>query len=184
VNPPQTVPVWDGAVRLLHWTLVLAMAVATLSLWWLDALHQPAGYVALAAVTVRLLWGTVLAPRASYARFTQFVRAPRATWAYLRLLLHRREPRCIGHNPLGGWMVLTLMACVLGLALTGWLYTSDWLWGDERVEQVHRALAWVLCGLVPAHLAGVAYTSLRHHENLVRAMFTGRKRGPEDGDVA
>jgi cytochrome b len=178
------VKVWDGAVRLLHWTLVLSVAVATLSLWWLVGLHQPAGYVALAAVGLRLLWGCCFAPRAGYARFAQFLRSPRATLAYLRQLRQGREARYIGHNPLGGWMVLALMACVAGLALSGWLYTSDWLWGNERVEQVHLALAWLLGVLVSLHVAGVLFTSLRHRENLVRAMFSGSKRAPGEGDIS
>jgi cytochrome b len=178
------VKVWDGAVRVLHGTLVLSLALATLSLWWLGQLHQPAGYVALAAVALRLLWGAWFAPRAGYARFAQFVRSPRVTLAYLHLLLRHHEPRYIGHNPLGGWMVLALMACVAGLGLTGWLYTTDWLWGDEHVEQVHVVLAWTLGVLANLHLAGVAFTSWRHRENLAAAMLSGDKRAPAEGDVS
>ncbi len=187
-----TLKVWGAAVRLLHWGLVASVAVSTLALWWLGGLHQPAGYVALAIALGRVLWGVLwdvrggaLVHHTSYARFAQFaqfVRTPRATLAYLSLLLRRREPRYIGHNPLGGWMVLALLACVTGLGLTGWLYTTDLFWGDETVERVHRALAWSLLALVLLHLSGVAYTSLRHRENLVRAMLNGRKRAPAEHD--
>jgi cytochrome b len=175
------VKVWDAAVRLLHWTLVLAVAAATFSLWCLSSVHQPAGYLALAAVGLRLCWG-LLGP-AGPARFSRFVRSPRMTLAYARQLRRHQAPRHLGHNPLGGWMVVALMACVAGLALTGWLYTSDWLWGDERVEQLHLALAWTLGVLVSLHLAGVLFTSLHQRENLVRAMCSGRKRAPGAGDV-
>ena len=181
--PPSspTVRVWDRTVRVLHWSLVVAVALAAVGTVALFGAHQPAGYAALAIVVLRVLWGG-LGNR--YARFGQFVRAPRATLRYARAVLRRREPRCLGHNPLGGWMVVALMGCIAGLALTGWLYTTDAFFGDETVERAHRALAWALLGLVVAHLAGVAFTSLRQRENLVAAMFDGRKRAPAGDDIA
>ena len=175
------VRVWDRAVRLLHWSLVGAVALAAAStLTWFGA-HRPAGYAALAVVALRLLWGGI---GGRYARWRQFVRGPRATLRYALAVARRREPRHLGHNPLGGWMIVALLGCVAGLALTGWLYTTDALWGDETIERVHRALAWALLGLVVAHLAGVIFTSRRQRENLVGAMLDGRKRVPSDGDIA
>lgn len=178
------VRVWDGAVRLLHWTLVVSVALSWITTLGWDAVpgpwHQPAGWVALAAVALRLPWGFV---GSRYARFAQFVRSPGRTWVYLRQVLARREPRHIGHNPLGGWMVLALMAQVLLLALTGWLYTTDRYFGDETVEAVHLTLAWTLLALVAVHVGGVVYTSVRHRENLVAAMLSGRKRAPMPGDI-
>jgi cytochrome b len=167
-------------VRLLHWTLVLGCAVATLAIWRFSDLHQPAGYVALAAVLLRLLWAGF---GSRHARFTSFLRSPRTTLAYAADVLRGRERRFVGHNPLGGWMIVALMLTVGGLALTGWLYTSDWLWGDETVENVHVAFAWALLALVILHVGGVVFTSLRHRENLVAAMFSGRKRGPAADDI-
>jgi cytochrome b len=172
--------VWDSAVRTLHWAVVGAVAAAALSVFWFGGIHEGAGYLALAAVGLRVLWG-VFGSR--YARFGQFVRTPSATLDYARRVWARREPRYLGHNPLGGWMVLALMGCVTGLAVSGWLYRSDRFWGDETVEAVHRALAWVLLGLFGLHLVGVVFTSRRHRENLVRAMLNGRKRSPAPGDV-
>ena len=179
-------PVWDRVVRLAHWTLVASVALAWLStiaaLAAIGRWHQPVGYLALAAVLLRALWG--IAGPNRYARFAQFVRAPRATWAYARDLLAHREPRYLGHNPLGAWMIVALMACVIGLALTGWLYTTDRFWGDETVETVHEVLAWTLLALAALHIAGVAYTSFRQRENLVRAMFDGTKAAPRGRDGA
>ncbi len=168
-------------MRLLHWALAIAIGIAALSTLRFFGWHQPAGYAALAAVLVRLVWGGF---GNRYARFGQFVRGPRPTLAYASSLLRRREPRYLGHNPLGAWMIVALMVCVVGLALTGWLYTTDWLWGNELVEQVHRALAWSLLPLVAGHVAGVILTTARHRENLVLSMVDGRKRAAENGDVA
>ena len=181
---PARTPVWDGVVRVLHWSLVLSLALATLTtLGWGNDLHQAAGYAALAVVVLRLLWPLLGGVRAKNARFRAFVKAPRATLAYLRLVLSHREPRHLGHNPLGGWMIVALLSTVVALAVTGWLYTTDAFWGDETVERIHAALAWWLLGLVILHLTGVIYTSWRQRENLVAAMFSGAKRPPAPGDV-
>ena len=166
--------VWDPLVRVLHWSLVAMLLLSWLGTFAIAGTHQPAGYVALALVLLRLVWGGV---GSKYARFSQFVRGPRATWNYLMAVLRRREPRHIGHNPLGAWMILALLACVAGLGLTGWLYTTDAFWGDATVEALHVGLAWTLLGLVLLHIAGVFYTSRRQRESLLLAMFSGRKRG-------
>ena len=143
-------------------------------------LKVAAGYVAAAAVVLRLVWGI----RGSrYARLSQFVRSPRQVLAYARALRAGDEPRYIGHNPLGGWMVLALWATAAALALTGWLYTTDWLWGYEWLSDLHAGLAWAIVALVTAHLGVVAMTSWRHRENLVGAMFSGAKRAPQPGDI-
>lgn len=181
---PSRTRVWDGVVRTLHWSLVLSVALAALTtLGWGSDLHQAAGYTAVVVVVLRLLWPWVGGARARHARLRSFVKAPRATLGYLRLVLARREPRHLGHNPLGGWMIVALLATVAALAATGWLYTTDAFWGDQAVERIHAALAWWLLALVIGHLAGVAYTSFRQRENLVAAMFSGRKRAAAPADI-
>lgn len=171
--------VWDGPVRLLHWALALCVACA----WWTggstDGWHEWLGYAAAAIVALRLAWG--FGP-SRYARFAHFVRGPRATWSYAQTVCRGTAPRHLGHNPLGAWMVLALLACVGLLSLTGWLYTTDWLWGYGWLYWTHFLLGWLLVGLVGLHLCGVAITGRQHRENLVRAMVTGRKPAPGDGD--
>ena len=178
-------PVWDRFVRALHWMLVASVTLAWLStvalLRAIGFTHQGAGYVALAAVLLRIVWG--FGP-SRHARFAQFVRGPRITLAYARAVAARREPRYLGHNPLGAWMVLALMACVIGLALSGWLYTTDRFFGNETVDAIHQVLAWTLLVLIGLHVFGVIFTSLRHRENLVRAMLDGRKPAARHTDIA
>ena len=173
--------VWDPVVRVLHWSLVAAVALGWATTLRLGGWHEIVGYAALAIVLARVAWG-VVGPRR--ARWSQFVRGPRATWRYARLVLRRREPRHLGHNPLGACMVLALFVCVGGLAVTGWLYRSDAFWGSEAVEQWHVGIAWTMLALISIHLAGVVWASLRHRENLTGAMFHGTKRETGPGDVA
>jgi cytochrome b len=171
---------WDPLVRTGHWLLVASVAAAWLTREGWGRWHEWIGYAALALVALRVAWGR-LGPR--YARFSQFVRAPAATLAYAKRLLAGNEPRHIGHNPLGGWMIVALLATTGLCALSGWLYTTDRFWGDERIENLHEALAIALLVLAALHLAGVVIASLRHRENLIASMIDGRKRPPADGDA-
>jgi cytochrome b len=179
--------VWDALVRVLHWTLAGAVATCWITGHWppghFDDWHHTAGYVAGAAVVLRLVWGFVGGPGSRYARLSQFVRRPRDVLAYARTMRAGSEPRYIGHNPLGGWMVLALWSVAAALSLTGWLYTTDWLWGYEWLSDLHAWLAWGIAALVAGHLCGVVVTSWRHRENLVGAMFSGKKRAPEATDI-
>jgi cytochrome b len=168
----RTIMIWDPIVRAGHWLLALTVLFAWLTRHSPGPWHEWIGYASLAIVAVRLVWGW----RASgHARFADFVRGPRKTLAYVRELLGGREPRTLGHNPLGGWMVIALLVTATIVGASGWLYTTDRFWGVEWVETLHRRSTNVLWTLVGLHVAGVLYTSLRHRENLVAAMLHGRK---------
>lgn len=177
----QTAKVWDPLVRLFHWSLVASFAVAWLTADEWDALHEWAGYAAAALIGFRLLWG-LAGPR--YARFAQFIRSPRLTVNYIRASIRGQEPRYLGHNPLGAIMIVGLILAMAGTALTGWMYTLDAFWGVEWVEEMHELLANMLLIMVVVHVSGVVLSSLRHRENLVRAMINGRKRAPAASDIA
>ncbi len=173
--------VWDLAVRIFHWSLVASFATAWISAEDWGDLHLWAGYAAAALVAFRLVWGLA---GTRYARFRQFIRRPRVVVGYLRDILTGREARYLGHNPAGGFMILALLLVMAGLCLSGWMQTTDAYWGEAWVEETHELLANLLLGLVGLHVLGVLLASLRHRENLVRAMLTGRKRPAGQGDVA
>lgn len=175
-TPPAAagmVRVWDPLVRVFHWLLVLSFFGA----WWLGedggSLHQALGYTVLGLVALRLLWGVV---GSRHARFAEFVPSPRRLARYAGDVVARREARHLGHNPAGGAMIVLLLAALAAIGITGWLQTTDRFWGSELLEEVHETLANGTLVLIGLHVAGVLYSSLRHRENLVLAMFTGRKR--------
>ena len=165
--------VWDPFVRIFHWSQALLIAAAWLLADAVKWLHEWAGYGVLALILMRVAWGFV-GPR--HARFSDFVRGPRAVLVYLRDLLTGRERRYLGHNPAGGAMILALLVVTAATALTGWLQTTDAFWGSQPMEEIHEALATAILVLVALHVGGVILESRRHGENLVRAMFTGWKR--------
>ncbi|MFZ6730687.1 cytochrome b/b6 domain-containing protein [Undibacterium sp. Ji42W] len=173
-------PVWDLPVRLIHWAQVVIIIAAWITSGMTGIVHEYVGYGAGVLVLIRLVWGGI---GNRYARFTQFLKLGQATADYLRLVVQSKAPRYIGHNPLGGWMAVALLSCLSLLVLTGWAMGTDLLWGYEWPVRVHVTIAWTMVGLIALHIFGVVFTSWQHRENLVKAMITGNKTGPEPGDV-
>ena len=203
-----TVRVWDPLVRVFHWGLVAAFATAWLTADEVQPIHEVAGYTVAGLVAFRLIWGFA---GSRYARFTQFVKGPGTTLAYLGSMLRGQERRYLGHNPAGAAMIVALLLTLSGTAFTGWLMAEPDrvamlpampqivapAWADDvgdeygeggevedPLKEVHETLANLMLLLVAAHVGGVVLASIRHRENLARAMMTGDKRAPEPGDIA
>ncbi len=181
------IKVWDPLVRVFHWTLVSAFIVAWLTEDEFMSVHAYAGYLIAGLLAVRLVWGLV---GTRYARFSDFVKSPRVVIAYLKDLARLKAKRTLGHNPAGGAMILALLIMLTVTVVTGLLaYGAEGMgplteffshqsgYGSEFFEEVHEFFAHVTLVLVFIHLGGVALGSFLHRENLVRAMFTGRKAG-------
>lgn len=177
-----TVRVWSLAVRVLHWALAFSV-LSALALHEFGEVHEWLGYAAIAIATLRVLMGLAPWPRRSPARFANFVRGPKHTLAYAGQVVMGSERRHLGHNPLGAWMVVSLLGMTLLAAGTGALYVTDTFWGMEWLEEVHEVLGWTLACLVPVHVLGAIHASRHHRENLVASMVHGRKRPPAEGDV-
>lgn len=186
-----TYRVWDGPVRLFHWLVVaiVLMQWATaewhfLSMDW----HFRFGYVMLGLVLWRVLWGFV---GSENARFAYFVRGPGAVARYAPTVFERRPDAIAGHNPLGGWSVVALLAVLLVQAGSG-LFASDDIYrfgplagrvsADvvDAMTDLHEGLTNGLLALIALHLAAIAWHAVWKRENLVAPMITGRRALPAD----
>ena len=112
----QFIKVWDIAVRVFHWSLVGCFAIAFISAEDFRKLHVVFGYSVLFLVLFRILYGLV---GTKYARFSDFLYPPARITDYLKGLLTGRSKHYIGHNPVGGFMILIMLLSLLALTLTG-----------------------------------------------------------------
>ncbi|MCG6903894.1 MAG: cytochrome b/b6 domain-containing protein [Rhodobacter sp.] len=187
VQETADLPVWDRLVRLFHWSLVVLVALALITGFLGGAesvtLHLVAGTGIAALLIVRLVWGFL---GTGFARFSDFLVGPRAVMRHVRALVAGHPERHLGHNPLGGWMIVALIGCGAVLVASGAMVLGGVLKAGPLNQLTydtgttgrafHKIIAFVLLGLVVLHVAGAIFESWRSQENLVRAMITGRKQ--------
>ena len=117
------VKVWDLGVRIFHWSLVVFFVITYASGEGNETLHAYAGYVVIALILYRFVWGFV---GSKYARFSDFLCGPIVTINYLKSFLSGKPEHYLGHNPVGGWMAVILMLSVLGACWSGLeLYAAE-----------------------------------------------------------
>jgi cytochrome b len=185
----QKVRVWDLPIRLFHWTLVVLMVVSYISAQaggdWMK-LHFWSGYTILTLLLFRIAWGFL---GSTTARFTHFVKGPVAAIDHLKELAGTDRPRDVGHNPLGGAMVIALLLGVLLQVVAG-LFSADtdegtvsgplanllpdkWI---ERATALHHFWINILLVLIALHILAALLYLVWKRQNLIGAMFTGHKR--------
>lgn len=187
MNGSGQIKVWDPLVRIFHWGLVAAVTVAYLVEEDWIAIHTLAGYTVLGLVLFRILWGIV---GTHHARFSNFVRPVPEAFAYAKNVLRFRAERHVGHNPAAGLMIAMLLVSLTATTMTGLaIYgigdqagpmaglanNADPIWEDV-FEEIHEFFASLTVLLALTHVGGVLVESVVHRENLVYAMFSGRKR--------
>jgi len=178
--------IWDLPTRLFHWVLVVLIALqyATAKFGLLDMdWHFRFGYATLALIIFRIAWGFF---GSQSSRFTHFVRGPVAVMRYVRSQFSTNPQMSIGHNPLGGWSAIVLLASVLVQAVSG-LFASDGVDTDgplsdkvasSTVKLFTRVHAWnenILLVLIVLHVVAIALYFALRHDNLLTPMITGRK---------
>ena len=185
----RPVLVWDLLIRLFHWLAVVLVAAAYLTwqLNWMDW-HAWVGDALLALLLFRLLWGFF---GSETARFSSFVAPPRTAVQHLAHILRRDRDLQAGHNPAGGWMVMLLLALLLGQTLTG-LYVNNDVANEGPLTELspapianlmtalHNVLLWdALLAAVALHVLVILVYGLAKRHDLLLPMITGRKMLPE-----
>ncbi|WP_330646858.1 cytochrome b/b6 domain-containing protein (plasmid) [Thioclava litoralis] len=197
---------WDPLMRLTHWTVAVAVIVNGLISEPGKTLHVWIGWIVLAVLAVRLVWGLMGPPE---ARFTSFPPDPKAATGHLWQVLRGQTPRAHpSHNPAGAIMVYTLwglltLVIVTGLIMTGgqtpmqvaaqnatvaagdWSALAKassgaetaWMAGLKHWSgQVHGLAANLILILSLVHVAGVIVEGRVMRRNLIKPMLFGSRK--------
>jgi cytochrome b len=81
-------------------------------------IHVGCGYAVTLLLAFRFVWGLI---GGEHARFRSFVHGWSSVRAYGRGLLRLDPPRTAGHNPVGGWMIMTMLTTLSAIVVTGLL---------------------------------------------------------------
>lgn len=175
----QAIMVWDMPVRVFHWLLVICFAGAWLTSESerLQMIHYAFGYTSCLLILIRLVWGVI---GTRYARFTQFLKGPKAVLGHFMAMLRGHPHHDVGHNPAGGLVMVALMLLILVIGVSGYLSVKELL-GDFAGE-IHESVASLALAVVILHILAAIVMSLMEKQNLVKSMVDGKKQGmPEQG---
>jgi cytochrome b len=193
-------------VRITHWGIALSVLVNAALDEGGSLLHVSLGWLVMALLVLRLVWG-VLGP--TEARFSAFPPNPVAALRHLGQLASGRVGHYPSHNPAGAMMAYAFWAClalvtVTGLVMTGGatpmqvadekaaVASGDWSAlikeseGESSeaedtglrhtAEEVHEVVANLLLILAALHVVGVFVEARAMRRNLVAPMVLGQRR--------
>ena len=177
----KRIKLWDLPTRIFHWSLVILVAAAIVTakiggnaMDW----HGRIGLTILGLIAFRIAWGVV---GSTYARFANFFPKPSSILAYLRGQWHG-----IGHNPLGAFSVLGLLALIALQVGTGLFANDDIAFNgplfsligkelSDRLTSIHRLSSNGLIALIVLHLVAIMFYAYVKKNNLVMPMIMGWK---------
>lgn len=186
------IKVWDLPTRVFHWGMILLLGC----LWWTaDAgemdWHQVLAYSLMIFIIFRLIWGVI---GSDTSRFSHFIKHPKTVLDYMKQTKHRGVTSSVGHNPLGGYMVITLILLVSTQLISG-LFTTDEVFTEgplypfvssdtgSLMTWIHRKVFYVMLGLASIHVLAVIYHSIKG-DSVIAPMITGYKQVSDKGQLA
>lgn len=177
--------VWDWAIRLVHWLMVVLVPL----LWWTAEegymdWHKSLGLTMSGLVLFRLIWGLI---GTWTARFAPMVRRIGSLKSYIGKLRNREYGATFGHSPLAVLSVFAMLMALVTQIATG-LFSVD-VDGLEsgplavlvsfdtgrQFAEVHEFNFNLLAALIGLHIAAIAFYHFVVKENLVGPMITGRR---------
>ncbi len=186
-NTASHMRIWDLPVRLFHWALVVVVIGAIVTGGENMDLHPYFGFAVLALVLFRILWGIV---GSDTARFSGFVRSPSVVLGYARGLFRREAEIHLGHNPLGGWVIVVMLVLLLLQGSLG-LFTKDDILFEAPLAylvsgrfshvltEIHESVGNLLIALIAVHVSAAVFYAVYKKVDLIGPMITGRRRRPE-----
>lgn len=176
----RNIMVWDPLVRLIHWSLAIAIILNGVIVDEESSLHEWMGYFAVGLINIRLIWGLI---GSSHAKFSAFPPNPVAAIRHLVALSRGDKTVHLSHNPIGALMVYNIWLTVLLLGITGYMMGTISFFGVDWVEEAHEmAFNWLVCSII-LHIGGVLFDTWRTGVPIVSAMINGRKRILEDSPI-
>ncbi|KAF7767486.1 hypothetical protein PCIT_a4379 [Pseudoalteromonas citrea] len=170
------VKVWDGFIRGFHWLLVVGIVVLYISgdEGWLD-LHFVTGYVLLALMLTRVIWGVF---GSSTARLSALFHSPKAIISALL-----KDQPATGHNPAGSVMILVFFTLIFIQLLSGLMSSDDILVEGPLVQYVpyawvelandlHRDNIDLLLLAIGLHISAIIFYRIKG-KKLVKTLITG-----------
>ena len=167
--------VWDRPLRLWHWSLAILVLIAWVTPNTYDSLHRFAGYAVIGLLAFRLVWGFV---GTRHSRFDKVGLRLRAAPDYLKNLVRGNTGRYLGLNPAGVAMLVAMLGLLVISTVTGAMQVTVKFFGVWWIEDTHAYSSHAVIVLAGLHVVGTLLMSVLQRENLVRAMFTGRKHPP------
>ena len=183
----MTVYVWDFPTRIFHWLLVASLVSQYLTVEVLDNAiqwHFYGGYLILGLIIFRLLWGIM---GAYYARFSSFIVSPAVALTYAKSLNASHYKPSIGHNPLGAYSILFVLAALITQTVSG-LFVSDDIFDSgpyysavssstqNIMNWLHHNTFNAIWLFLALHIGAMIFYKLKMKQGLVTSMLSGYKK--------
>lgn len=159
--------VWNLPTRILHWLIALPV-LTNFIIEGGEKAHKVVGYISIAALILRIIWGFMTKSEARFANFP-------LSLGEVKSFFQNKTKSYSGHNPVASWTYIFIWISVGFLGITGFMMGLDAYWGEEWLEEIHEILAKGLKVLILIHFIGIIIDSIKFKRKTWLGMITGLK---------